>query len=210
MVTSSTQDLPGRWRVADSYADPYADALREARAVRSWQRLAIVAGTGSLALGLVLLFWPAPTLGLAAGVLGAWLIVAGAVCLVEAVVAGEGSSGSRALSAVAGLLYLIVGLLCVRNLLTSVELLAIVVGIAWIAGGISEVISAVTGQRGGWARAGAVAAGAVGVTGGTVLAFWPAVTPRTLAYLAALTLLATGAVQAALALRATRLTRDPS
>ena len=60
----------------------------------------------------------------------------------------------------AGLLYLIAGIVCVRGLLHSLELLAIVVGIAWLAGGLCEVISAVIGGRGGWARLGAVASGA--------------------------------------------------
>jgi uncharacterized membrane protein HdeD (DUF308 family) len=205
MVTSSTR----QWQIADSYADPYADALREARALRTWQRLATTAGATSLTLGFVLLLWPTPTLGLAAAVLGVALIAAGVICLVEAVVAGEGSSGSRALSAVAGLLYLIVGIMCVRGLFASVELLAVVVGIAWIAGGISEVISAVTGQRGGWARLGAAVAGAVAVFSGVALAFWPGVTETVLAWTGGLGLLAAGTVQSVLAIRATLPPRLP-
>jgi len=197
-VTPASPHLSYAWR----HADPYADALAEARALRTWQRLAIASGVTSLAPGLVLLFWPDRTLWVAASAMGGWFLVTGVICLIEAVVAGEASSGSRALSAVAGLLYLIVGIVCVRHLLPAANVLAIVVGTAWTAGGLSEVISAVTGQRGGWARLGAVAAGAISTIGGLTLAFWLDISLTTLMWISGLGLLAFGTVQAVLAVRA--------
>jgi uncharacterized membrane protein HdeD (DUF308 family) len=198
-ATSTRVDLPPAWPV-----DPYADTAREATALRTWQRLAVAGGAASLGLGLVLMFWPGRTLAVVATALGVWLLVAGVLQLVQAVVPGESSGTSRTLSAVAGLLYLVAGVVCVRGLLASLEPLAIIVGTVWMTGGISEIISATTGGRGGWARLGATAAGGIGVIGGLTLAFWPGISLATIGWIAGLWLLGIGTVQVVLAVRASR------
>jgi hypothetical protein len=184
--------------------DPYAHTALEARAVRAGQRLAGASGATSLTLGLALLLWPGRTLLVATTILGAWLLAAGLFRLADAAAPGEATGASRALAAVAGLLYLITGIVCVRSLLPSLELLAIAVGIAWFAGGVSEIISALTGGPGGWARRGAVTAGAAASLGGLTLVFWPAISPATLVWLAGAWLLGIGTVQVARAIRAGR------
>jgi uncharacterized membrane protein HdeD (DUF308 family) len=184
--------------------DPYADNVREARALRACRLLAVAGGVTSLGFGLALLLWPERSPSSVATTLGGWLLAAGALRLMDAAPPGEAGSVSRALSAVAGLHYLIVGIVCVRHLLTSVELMAIVVGIAWFAGGVTEIMSAVTGGRGGWVRLGPVAAGAIAVLGGLVLAFWPGISLSTLVLVCGAWLLANGALHVALAFRAGR------
>jgi uncharacterized membrane protein HdeD (DUF308 family) len=190
---------PAAWAV-----DPYAHTALEARAVRAGQRLAIATGAVSLSLGLALLLWPGRTPLVAAAILGAWLLAAGLLRLADAAAPGEASGPSRALAAMAGLLYLIAAVTCLRNLLPSLELLAVAVGMAWFAGGVSEIISAVTGGPGGWARRGAVSAGAAAALGGLTLVFWPAISLDTLVWLAGTWLLGIGSVQVARAVRARR------
>ena len=138
-----------------------------------------------------------------ATVLGGWLVVAGVLRLVEAGIAAE-VGGSPTLLTVAGLLHVIAGVMCLRDLLHSADLLAVGVGTAWLAGGVSEVMSAVTAGRGGWPRLGALAAGGLGVTGGLLLAFWPQVSLDVIVWVAGGWWLAMAAVHCCLALRATR------
>jgi uncharacterized membrane protein HdeD (DUF308 family) len=190
---------PAAWAV-----DPYAHTALEARAVRAGQRLAMATGAVSLSLGLALLLWPGRTPLVAAAILGAWLLAAGLLRLADAAAPGEASGPSRTLAAMAGLLYLIAAVTCLRNLLPSLELLAVAVGMAWFAGGVSEIISALTGGPGGWARRGAVSAGAAAALGGLALVFWPAISLDTLVWLAGAWLLGIGSVQVARALRARR------
>jgi uncharacterized membrane protein HdeD (DUF308 family) len=185
----------------DSVADPLGDAAIEARALQTWRRLAVAGGVVSIAMGLILLFWPDETLLVVAALIGVWLVVAGIIRLAESVLTSEARGGARALSAVAGLLYLIVGILCLRNLLTSLELLAVVIGIVWLAGGISEIISAFTRHAGGAGRFAAAAIGLVTVLGGLVLVFWPDISLKVIVWVSGLWLVAIGVVQIILAAR---------
>ncbi|HYN95025.1 MAG TPA: DUF308 domain-containing protein, partial [Pilimelia sp.] len=180
------------------------------REMRTWLRLAVLGGAAALGLGAAVLCWPrGVAVGGVAGtpvavLLGVWLLVASGLRVAESVLPGESGGGARALSAVAGLLYLSAGIVCVRDLSPSLELLAAGVGIVGITGGVSEVIAAVTGHRGGWARHGAVAGGATGVAGGVALAFWPAISLATMVRVTGAWLLAAGVVQVVLAVRASR------
>src|SRR5574342_775286 len=82
-----------------------------------WRRLALMGGVISLAIGLILLIWPDATLTVIAILVGLWLLLAGAVKLGQAAFIPEGrSAGSRVLQAVAGVLLVILGVVCMRNL----------------------------------------------------------------------------------------------
>jgi uncharacterized membrane protein HdeD (DUF308 family) len=190
-------------------ANPYADTEREARTLRTYQWLSVVSGVASVAFGVALLVWPGRTPAVAAILLGAWLLVAGLLRLVEAArvaagVAGDAAGAARALAAVAGLFYLIGGLVCLRYLPIPVHPLAIVVGIAWFAGGVAEIMSAVTAGRAGWTRLGPVTQGGVGVLSGLGLAFWPELSLGAAVLAAAIALIGNGVAQGALALKAAR------
>jgi uncharacterized membrane protein HdeD (DUF308 family) len=186
-----------------SPAGNLGDAALEARALQTWRRLAIAGGVTSIVLGVILLVWPDGTLYVVAALIGIWLVVAGIIRLAEAVLTSEARGGARALSAIAGLLYLIVGIVCLRNLLTALEVLAVVIGFVWIAGGISEIMSAFTRHAGG-ARVAVAAIGLVTIVGGLVLVFWPDVSLRVIVWVGGLWLLAIGVVQLVLAARVAR------
>jgi uncharacterized membrane protein HdeD (DUF308 family) len=188
--------------------DPYAHTALEARAMRAGQRLAAAAGATSVPLALALLLWPGRTLLVLTTLLGAWLLAGGLLRLADAAAPGDWGGAARALTAVAGLFYLTAGVLCVRGA-PSLELLALTVGIAGFAGGVGEVFAAVTGGPGGWARRGAVTAGAATALGGLTLVFWPAVTVDAVGRLAGAWLLTIGAAQLARAAAARPAGREP-
>jgi uncharacterized membrane protein HdeD (DUF308 family) len=190
-------------------ANPYADTEREARTLRTYQWLSIVSGIASVGFGVALLVWPGRTPAVVATLIGAWLLVAGLLRLVEAArvaagVVGDAAGAARALAAVAGLFYLIGGLACLRYLPTPAHPLAIVVGIAWFAGGVAEIMSAVTAGRAGWTRLGPVTQGGVGVFSGLALAFWPQLPLGAAVLAASVALIVNGVTQAAVAARAAR------
>jgi uncharacterized membrane protein HdeD (DUF308 family) len=181
--------------------DPYAHTMLEARALRAGQRLTRAGAGASLALGLALLAWPGRTAPVVATILGAWLLATGVLRLAEAVSPGEVGGAFRALFAVGGLVYLVTGLVCVRGLVPTLAVLAVAVGLAWVAGGTTEIIAALTGGR---AWSGAVSVGAAVALGGFALTFWPSVSLATLGWLAGAWLVGIGAVQVASAVRAAR------
>ena len=103
-------------------------------------------------MGLVLLIWPDKTLALLAALIGVWLCVVGIVRIVEAFVTKGIGRGARALTAVVGLLYLVIGIICLSNLLDSITVLAVVLGIVWVVGGVVEMIAALS-RGSGWGKA---------------------------------------------------------
>ncbi|HEY3009679.1 MAG TPA: DUF308 domain-containing protein [Micromonosporaceae bacterium] len=184
-----------------SGGDAFGDAALEAQALQTWRRLALAGGVVSIVTGLILLLWPDETLLVAAALIGIWLVIAGIMRLAESVLTSEARGSARVLSALAGLLYLIVGILCLRNLLKSLEVLAVVIGIVWIAGGISEIMAAFTRLASGGARLAAMVIGLITVLGGIVLVFWPDVSLRVIIWVSGLWLVAIGVVQLVLAAR---------
>ncbi|GGK17686.1 hypothetical protein GCM10010124_07790 [Pilimelia terevasa] len=196
-TTSAGLRVPPAWDLPD----PYAHIRAEARVLREHQRLSIAAAAAALVSGIALAAVAPRTAPGVGAVLGAWLVAAGALHLIEAATAG---GGSRALTGVGGLLHVTAGVVCVRGLPGGVEALAVVVGVAWLAGGIAAVLAAVCGPRGDWALRGAVLTGLVGVAAGLALTFWPAATLPVVRGVALAMLAGTGALHLLLTVRATR------
>jgi len=185
----------------------------EAAFLAWWRRLALVGGVVSLVLGLILLIWPKETLLVVAVLLGLWLIISGAIKLVQSIVTPDPGSrsetagaqerdfgqrrdgGARVLQALGGLLLLGIGILCLRNLNNSLTLLAALIGVAWILIGVIELWAAFSGTAHGWSRAGQVLIGLVTVLGGLVVLIWPDITLVVLVWLTGLWLLVLGLIQ---------------
>lgn len=177
--------------------------IEETEYLTWWRRLAIAGGVASVVLGLILLIWPRETLLVVAVLLGLWLIVSGAIKLVQSVLTPEGrSGGARVLQALGGLLLLGIGVLCLRNIANSLALIAALVGVAWLLAGFIEIWAALSGGAHGWSRLGQVFIGVVTALGGLVVLFWPGITLLVLVWLAGLWLLVIGLVQLVLAWRA--------
>ncbi|UBU09508.1 HdeD family acid-resistance protein [Nonomuraea gerenzanensis] len=117
--------------------------VRLMRGATGW---AIAAGLLSLVLGLAVLIWPGPSIAIAAVLFGLQLIVLGIYRIVQALMAELATGGARVLYALLGVLSLAIGILAVRNVPQTVTVLAILMGLFWLLGGVIELVT-VLGDR---------------------------------------------------------------
>jgi uncharacterized membrane protein HdeD (DUF308 family) len=140
---------------------------------RAWQAMLTVAIL-LLAVGVLLVAWPAATLTIVAILLGAGLVIAGVYRFVDGIAARDMSGGTRAASILIGLLAIFIGLYCLRHHDVSVFLLALLVGIFWIMHGVTDLAVAATAPpRSG--RGWVVVAGLFSIAAGAVVLFWPGI-----------------------------------
>ncbi|MFD0595962.1 HdeD family acid-resistance protein [Catellatospora coxensis] len=175
--------------------DPYGDAELEAAALRSFKRMSIIGGLISIAAGLALTFWPEKTIVLIAALIGVWLVVVGIFRVAEGLTAKGVSGGHRALIAVMGVLYIIVGIICLRHLADSIKVLAVVLGLVWIVGGVAEVVTGFARTHGTWPKIGTVLLGLLSIAAGLILFFWPGITLTVLVWITGFWLIALGIIQ---------------
>lgn len=169
---------------------------------RSWGS-AFVIGLITLLLGVVVTIDPGSSLVLVAILVGAEFVASGVYRLARSL-AGEGAH-DRALSAVIGVVLVLVGLFLVRHLDLTLLLVSTLVGVFWIASGIAEVTAGLSlprGSGGGWL----VTTGLLGAVAGVVVLAYPVGTLLTLALLVGIWLIVRGIGQmvAAVAIRGRR------
>ena len=122
--------------------DPYSGLVR--RFGGSWQSTLTV-GLVTLALGIVIVAWPKATVGVIAVLFGIQLLLFGGFNIARSVAAVEASGGARVLFAVLGVLSIVVGVLALRDLFQTIEVIAILFGLTWLIGGIIEFVSQLAG-----------------------------------------------------------------
>lgn len=152
--------------------------------------LLLVLGVVTTVVGLVAVFSPSTALTWLAVLFGIWLVVSGIFQLVRAFGAGlEGAD--RTLLLIAGVLSIILGVLCFRSSLGVVGLLVIIFGIAFVFRGLVLIIDSfrhapVEGRGSG------LLAGIVLVAAGVVLLVWPDVTSSVLVWIVGAVLILVG------------------
>lgn len=167
-----------------------------ARSVLStWKTMALVGGIVALILGLILVFWPGKTLLVLGALVGIWLVILGIIRIADAVVGRHATGTSRGFSALAGAIYLIAGIIVLANLHASLKFVAIVLGLFWIFGGVSEIIAGFTRVRGAGGKTLAILMGLVDIALGIVILVWPGPTLIVLVWIAALWLIVIGLLQ---------------
>ncbi len=185
-------------------SDPYGDAALETAALQSFKRMAIFGGLVSLAAGLFLIFWPDKTLLFLVTLLGIWLILVGIFRVAEGLTSKGVSGGHRTLIAVVGVLYIVVGILCLRHLTGTVTVLAAILGIVWIVGGVAEIATGFARTHGTWPKIGTVLLGILSIVAGLILFLWPGPTLTVLVWIAGLWLIALGIIQLVLGIASGR------
>jgi uncharacterized membrane protein HdeD (DUF308 family) len=155
---------------------------------------AIVFGLLTVILGVALLVWPGPSILVAAGLFGVYLVVSGIAMLALAI--SPVSAGSRFLNFISGALSVILGILAFRHFGQgyAILLLAIWIGIGFIFRGVTAVAfqfgdSRLPGR--GWA----IFFGAVSVIAGIVVLAYPFDSIVTLALVVGIWLIILGAVE---------------
>jgi len=153
-------------------AGPRASMIAGA-AGRAWPGVVLCA-LGMIALGIMLLVWPAAALTLVAVLIGAAVLVAGLVKLFEAFTASNHSGGMRAGYIAIGLLAVLAGTYLMLHHALSLFLLAFVAGVFFIAHGVADIGAAISGDVPG--RTVRAVLGVFSIAAGIIMVVWPAIT----------------------------------
>jgi uncharacterized membrane protein HdeD (DUF308 family) len=175
---------------------------------KSWMVLSLFA-LGMIAIGIMLLVWPAASLTVVAVLIGASILVAGFVKFWEGLTGRSEGGGHRAGYIVIGLLGIVAGLYCLRHLHLSLFLVAFVTGVFFVAHGFSDlgVAFAARGMPGrGWRAV----LGVFSIAAGLLLVIWPGITLVLLLTIMAAWLLFYGCMLFVLAFHIRRATRPRS
>lgn len=175
----------------------YADLL--GRLGRHWGWI-LIFGILMVVVGVIALAWPGPTVIALAVLFGIQLIVSGIFWLIGAFARGGESGGARVMSAILGLLGILIGLYAVRHIVVSVVALALLIGIYWVANGIAEVYNAITHheqEHRGWMAF----LGVLSVLAGIIVIVYPGISLVTLAIVLGIWLIIYGVMEIFLAFR---------
>lgn len=154
---------------------------------QTWQ-YALAVGIVSVVLGIVVMVWPAVTLLVLAVILGIQLIFGGIYRLVNAI---GGGTDMPWLVALVGVLLLIGGVIAIRNPGGTVEVLALVLGMAWLISGVVQLVATLfsTGYpHRGWLLFNSV----ISIIAGLVVVSQPNISVATLAWVGGLFLVIGG------------------
>jgi uncharacterized membrane protein HdeD (DUF308 family) len=166
-----------------------------ARLGRSWTWL-MASAVATLVPGVLVLVWPEGTLHVLAVLIGLYLLVTGGLRFVT-VFGREGQE--RFAGLLVAVLYVVAGVLCLRDPLQTITVLSLIVGIVWLVSGILTLYTALATAD--LPHRGVVLGFAVlGIVAGIVVLALPAESARALTRLLGLWLVLLGLGEAALAL----------
>jgi uncharacterized membrane protein HdeD (DUF308 family) len=163
---------------------------------RAWPGV-LFGGLGMIALGVMLLVWPAASLTIGAILVGAAILVSGVVKLFEGFTASNLSGGMRAGYIAIGLLAVLAGCYLLVHHAFSLFLLAFVAGVYFIAHGVTELGVGISGHVP--ARAARIVLGVFSIAAGIIMVVWPAISLALLLTVVAAFLLFYGLVLCGLA-----------
>ncbi|MFE7836163.1 HdeD family acid-resistance protein [Streptomyces sp. NPDC057474] len=192
-------DSPGgtgampRGAAPGAMGDP-AEAL--ARVGRSWKWI-LGSALATLVPGIVVLVWPDGTLHVLAVLIGLYLLAIGAFRFVDVFAREE--SGERLSGLLLALVYVLAGVLCLRNPLQTIAALSLIVGIVWLATGILTLHTALAAKDLPH-RAFVLGAALLGIVAGIVVLALPTESATALTRLLGLWLVLLGLAEAAVAL----------
>ncbi len=116
---------------------PSAAALRT-----SWQAT-LVLGVLTLILGIIVSFHPGGSLNVVAVLLGILMILSGIFHLIRVF---DPQEAHRIWLGIAGLMFIVVGVVLIRHLHLSIALIGLIIGITWIVQGLAALIGGIAGD----------------------------------------------------------------
>jgi len=144
----------------------------------SWQ-VTLVLGVLTLILGIIVSFHPSGSLNVVAVLLGILMILSGIFHLVRVF---DRDERHRIWVGIAGLLFIVIGVVLIRHLHLTVAIIGLVIGITWIVQGLTALIGGLAGGvREG--RAWWIAFGVISVIAGIVVVSAPVSSVNVLAVL---------------------------
>lgn len=170
--------------------------------------LLLVIGAATMAFGIAVLAWPEASVHVMAVMLGLWFLLTGLTRIVGAFLWRPGVGG-QLLSGIVGILLVIAGVACLRDIAKGAASLAFVIALVWIFSGVVELVLARQSET--WARRWLTGIGTVSLLVGFVFVLSPRLTLTVMALLTGLSALVIGGTQIVFALRLRRLTaREPA
>jgi uncharacterized membrane protein HdeD (DUF308 family) len=158
----------------DSDAQPSSPSLLAA----SWQATVIL-GALTLILGVVVSFHPTGSLNVLAVLLGILMILSGIFHLIRVF---DPEEMHRVWLGIAGLMFIVVGVILIRHLHLTRAIIGLIIGITWIVQGLAALIGGISSDaREG--RAWWIAFGVISLIAGIVVAATPASSLNVLAVL---------------------------
>jgi len=166
--------------------------------------LLLLLGILSVILGVLVIVYPGATVVTVAIFFAAWLFVSGIFYVINAFSA-HGDTGSRVLTAVLGVLSIIVGFALLRSPFQSVEVLIFVIGVFWVAQGILTFVTAFSRREGrGWQ----LFIGVLGIIAGIIVLQYPMDSAVTLAIIGGIWIIILGVMQIIAAFQLRRITSN--
>lgn len=144
----------------------------------SWQ-VTLVLGVLTLILGIIVSFHPSGSLNVVAVLLGILMILSGIFHLVRVF---DRDEQHRIWVGIAGLLFIVIGVVLIRHLHLTVALIGLIIGLTWVVQGLTALIGGLAGGvREG--RAWWIAFGVISVIAGIVVVSAPVTSVNVLAVL---------------------------
>ncbi|MFJ9740945.1 HdeD family acid-resistance protein [Streptomyces sp. NPDC101166] len=163
---------------------------------RSWLWL-LGSAIATLVPGVIVLVWPEGTLHVLAVLIGLYLLATGVFRFVGAFARDD--HGERLPGLLLAVLYVLGGVLCLRNPLQTIAALSLIVGAVWLVSGIVTLYTAVAAKNLPH-RGIVIGAAALAVVAGVVVLALPTESARALTRLLGLWLVLLGLVEVAIAL----------
>ena len=116
--------------------------------LHSW-KASFLMGLATLILGVIVAFRPSGSLVVITVLLGILMMFSGVFHIIAAL---DGPEQHRAWRAIAGVLFIVGGIILIRHLQFSLALIGLIVGFSWVIQGVSALIGGITRRagRGGW------------------------------------------------------------
>lgn len=171
---------------------------------RSWG-WALAFGLLTVVVGVLVMVWPQTTLKVLAVLFGLQLFLAG---IYRFALAFAVDRQHRGWSIVVGILSVIVGVIVIRNLVETVTVLALILGLYWIVSGIVQTIMAI-GDRRHPQRGFSIFLGLVTLAAGIVIVAYPVGTATALAWLLGVWLVILGVLGIVLSFQLRRAAEPP-
>ena len=153
--------------------------------------LVVVMGVLSIVLGALAIVYPGATIVTVAIFFAAWLFVSGIFSLIGSFTR-DGDTGSRVLTAIIGVLSIIVGFALLRSPFQSVEVFIFVLGIFWLVQGVMTFVAAFAVKKG---RNWRIVSGTLGILAGIIILTYPISSAVTLALIGGIWLIILGVTQ---------------
>jgi len=151
-------------------------------------------GLATVLLGVILMVFTEESVKFFAVICGIYLILSGIFMLVASFSESMQGAGLRVISAIGGLLSVLLGIVAFRGIAQAVFILALLIGFGWVIRGIAEVMEGIAnpGMPGrGWA----IFIGLLSLLAGIVVLAWPAITLNALVWVTGLWLVVLGVIE---------------